>query len=47
MLSLVIDIRQFAPDMGFLPCPQLCIPKFFTMCIACLTAAPIGKTFLK
>lgn len=40
ILSLVIDVRQLAPDMGFFSCPHLCIPKFFTMCIAGRTAAP-------
>jgi len=40
ILFLVIDVRQLAPDMGFFSCPHLCIPKFFTMCIAGRTAAP-------
>ncbi|KAE9531925.1 hypothetical protein AGLY_010127 [Aphis glycines] len=32
--------EQLAPDMGFFSCPHLCIPKFFTMCMAGRTAAP-------
>lgn len=41
ILSFVIEIKQFAPDKVFLSCPHLCIPKFFTICIAGRTAAPI------
>lgn len=39
-LSFVIEAIQLAPEIGFLLCPHLCMPKDFTMCIAGLTVGP-------